>query len=154
MAAREIVALLVRVQIPLASLSIFVYSLFLIVAPLSLSGCAVLKSESISTLIEAGQDEKAKAEAMEAEEAAFKNIQMAIQNHQLAEGIPAQNLAAKYGNPVIVDSEAKGQVWTYKPQNSSWFGGTKIRLRFDESSRLVGWDCRAVDCNSKAPLPS
>ena len=118
----------------------------LLIIPLALSGCAGLasKRDTIKMLIALGRNDKLKQQALNQETKNFKRLKNYINNDKIKKGISAKSATKKFGEPVVVLSETKGERWAYKPSDANWIGGEKIYLFFNEVGKLFEWDC--VDC--------
>lgn len=113
---------------------------------MSISGCVRLGSNisAIKNLIRLGRNDKLKQQALKQETANFERIKMHIENNKIKSGISAKSVINKFGEPVTVLSESKGEKWAYKHADADWIGGEKIYLFFDKEDSLVNWEC--VNC--------
>ena len=113
---------------------------FLIIAATALffrtTACADLK-----TLIEVGKSQATIGKALKNETRNYNRVKEAIASEKLKEGMPAEKLRKKYGEPVIdiFDKKKSAYKWLYMPATSTHFEGEKIYLFIDEEGELVGW---------------
>jgi hypothetical protein len=119
---------------------------------MNLSGCSGLshKIDAIHTLIGLGHNEKLKARAIKQETENFHNLKRYIIEEKIQKGITKEAASKKFGQPVVILSENRGQEWIYKPGQASWLGGEKIYLYFNESGTLEEWECVDLDCTPLA----
>ena len=122
---------------------------FLIVSACSqLLGCVRVNSEAVKTLIEAGKEDKGKEQELVKEEQSFQKLKKAIQHQRVKEGFQSSKVANRFGEPVAVLSEGKGERWLYKGRDGERFSAPKIYLFFDESRHFKLWKCIRTDCET------
>lgn len=81
------------------------------------------------------------AQALNRETANYRKVKKAVDHDKLKKGQFASKIKDKYGEPVIILSEEKGNLekWVYKPGRASFFDEKKVYLIFDSDERLVEW---------------
>lgn len=112
-----------------------------------ISGCANLgqRMEILSRLIELNKNEKYKTKAIRQETINFKRVKRYINQGKIEKGISKDMAISKFGEPVLIFTEAEGQGWVYKAGNTDWFKGEKIYLFFDQDDTLINWECIDMD---------
>ena len=111
-------------------------------------GCVRLDSEAVHTLVEMGKEEKGKEEALAQDDQSFKNLRKAIRRRKLKEDLSRGEVVKRFGEPVAVFSEDKGERWLYESKKGGWFTVPKIYLYFDENNQLKKWICIRTDCET------
>ena len=81
------------------------------------------------------------AKALKKETKNYNKVKKAIISEKLEEGMSAEKIKKKYGEPVIdiYDEKKSANKWLYMPATSSHFEGEKLYLFIDEENTLVGW---------------
>lgn len=95
----------------------------------------------LKTLIELGKSQTAIAKALKEETKNYNKIKKAIIQEELEEGIEAEKIRKKYGEPIIdiFDKKKNAYKWLYMPATSTHFEGEKLYLFVDKEDKLVGW---------------
>lgn len=95
----------------------------------------------LKTLMEVGKSQTAIAKALKKETKNYNKVKKAIIQGQLEEGMLAEKIRKKYGEPVIdiYDKKKDADKWLYMPATSTHFEGEKIYLFVDKEGKLVGW---------------
>jgi len=81
------------------------------------------------------------AQELNKETANYRKVKKAVDHDDLKKGQFTSKIKDKYGVPVIILSEEKGNLekWVYKPGRASFFDEKKVYLIFDSDERLVEW---------------
>jgi hypothetical protein len=109
----------------------------LILLLFTLAGCATLNDEGVRTLLDVRSDEGEKEKALVVEEKRFQVIKRAVDSEYFKRGQSAKEIRRRFGEPMIVIEENKGERWGYKSRKSNWLSGPRIYLVFDENARLA-----------------
>jgi hypothetical protein len=115
---------------------------FIIILSISLSGCASSKVNisGVRLLAQLGKNDKAKQRAERQETLNFQRVKTCLDKNKMKKGISSRQAIKRFGEPVVVLAETKGEKWIYKSSGVDWLGGEKIYLFFDREGRLTGWE--------------
>lgn len=121
-------------------------SIFLIIITIGITGCVGpgANTKALPMLIRLGRNDKSKEQAEKQETKNFRRLKNYIEKSKIKKGVSTKSAISKFGQPVALLSESKGERWAYKPSDANWFGGEKIYLFFDKNGNLVDWEC--VNC--------
>ena len=113
-------------------------TLYIITAALLFTTCAYA---GLKELMEVGRNQDRMAKALKKETKNYNKVKKAIISEKLEEGMSAEKIKKKYGEPVIdiYDEKKSANKWLYMPATSSHFEGEKLYLFIDEENTLVGW---------------
>ncbi|MEA3305701.1 MAG: hypothetical protein U9R52_02690 [Candidatus Omnitrophota bacterium] len=95
----------------------------------------------LKTLMKVGKNQAAIAKALKKETKNYNSAKDAIVSGKLEEGMPADKIRKKCGEPIIeiYDKKKNAYKWLYMPAASSHFEGEKLYLFIDKEDELVGW---------------
>lgn len=95
----------------------------------------------LKELMEVGRNQAAIGKALKKETKNYNKVKKAIISEKLKEGILADKIRKRYGEPIIgiFDEKKNAYKWLYMPATSTHFKGEKIYLFIDEEDKLVGW---------------
>ncbi len=110
--------------------------------------------EELGTLKEQGEEEKKKAEALAEERLTFQNILSALREKRLEKGMPAKEVAQKFGRPWVESQKVSALEWLYFNPSGKWLQNPRIQLNFDKDKRLAGWECFYVECAANRDFTS
>lgn len=98
-------------------------------------------SADLKALIEVGKSQAQIAKALKEETKNYDKVKNAILSQKLKEGMPADRIRKKYGDPIIeiYDEKKNANKWLYMPATSTHFKGEKLYLFMDQEDNLVGW---------------
>jgi hypothetical protein len=96
----------------------------------------------LKTLMEVGKSQAGIAKSLGEETKNYNGIKEAIIAKELKEGMSADTIKTKYGEPIIdiFDKKKNAYKWLYMPATSTHFKGEKLYLFVDKEGRLVGWE--------------
>lgn len=111
----------------------------LIIMPILLLGTYAYAD--LKTLMEIGKSQAAIAKSLKKETKNYKRVKKAIISGKLEEGMLADKIRKRYGEPIIdmYDKKRDAYKWLYMPATSTHFEGEKLYLFIDEEGKLVGW---------------
>ncbi len=96
----------------------------------------------LRTLIRLGKSQADMSKASKKETRNYNRVKDAITASKLKEGMSADKIRKKYGEPIfdnIYDKKRNAYKWLYMPATSTHFGGEKVYLFVGEDGKLVGW---------------
>ncbi len=96
----------------------------------------------LKTLMRLGKEQGKIAKALKEETRNYSNVKKAIDSGKLEEGMAADKIRKKYGEPIfdnLFDEKRNAYKWLYMPATSSHFEGEKLYLFVDKEGTLVGW---------------
>ncbi len=95
----------------------------------------------LKELMEVGRNQAAIAKALKKETKNYNKVKKAIISGKLIEGMTADKIRKRYGEPIIeiYDKKKDAYKWLYMPATSSHFEGEKLYLFIDKEDKLVGW---------------
>ena len=97
---------------------------------------------NLKTLMRLGANQAKMAKALKEETRNYNNVRKAIVSGKLKEGMSADKIRKKYGDPImdnIFDKKRNAYKWIYMPATSNHFEGEKLYLFVNDNSELVGW---------------
>jgi len=96
----------------------------------------------LKTLMEIGKSQADIAKSLGEETKNYNRIKEAIIAKEFKEGMLADTIRKKYGEPIIevFDKKKNAYKWLYMPAASSHFKGEKLYLLVDKDGKLVGWE--------------
>ncbi len=95
----------------------------------------------LKKLMELGKNQAVIAKALKKETKNYNRVKKAIISGKLIEGMTADKIRKRYGEPIIeiYDKKKDTYKWLYMPATSSHFEGEKLYLFIDKEDKLVGW---------------
>jgi len=95
-------------------------------------------AEGLDSLVEVARSQGKIQEEYSKETRVFESVKKAIDKGVIKKGQPKDEIAKKYGQPVVVVPEygIDREKWVYKPSSSTFFDGIKIYLFFDKDNKL------------------
>ncbi|MFH1578478.1 MAG: hypothetical protein ABIC18_05355 [Candidatus Omnitrophota bacterium] len=118
------------------------FTALLVISAMIMPGCLGLggKMGGIKNLIKLGENDKYKKNVLEQETVNFQKVKAYINSSNPGQGISKDIAVIKFGEPILVFSEAEGERWVYKSAEAKWFGGEKIYLFFNKGGKLSNWE--------------
>ncbi len=101
----------------------------------------VKSKDGLKALMELSKDRAKMAEEYDTETDNYNNALKAIDKDSLPEGLSAEDVRNKLGEPVIVLSEPDGERtrWVYKNGAADYSSSEKVYLFFDKNEKLINW---------------
>ncbi len=103
---------------------------------------APAKAADLKTLMEIGASQADIAKTLREETIIYDSVKSGIDSGAIKNGIAADTVRKKYGEPVIRvhDKKRNADKWLYMPAASTHFKGEKIFLYFDRENKLMEWE--------------
>jgi hypothetical protein len=120
-----------------------------------LGGCIFIpKGEQLSLLGSFSANRSEAKQYLESQEDAFSRLKQDLSNGVLTLGIPKEEIAVRYSEPIFcrASSGQKGEQYEtclYR-QPTRYFTSEKIYLYFDKDKHLSGWCRKGVDGAEKS----
>ena len=96
----------------------------------------------LKTLMEIGASQADIAKSLAQETTQYNGVKDAVNAGAIKEGMAADSVRKKYGNPIIETYDKKKDVtkWLYMPATSSHFKGEKLYLYVNNDNKIAGWE--------------
>ncbi len=113
----------------------------LLIALLILPYAAPAEAADIKTLMEIGASQAEIAKSLQRETKSYDAIKKAINSGDIKEGMAANTIRGKYGDPVIEASDKDRDLakWLYMPASSGHFSGEKLYIYMDSDNKVKDW---------------
>ena len=99
-------------------------------------------SADLKTLMEIGASQADIAKSLKQETKNYNEVKKAINSGAIKEGLAADAIRRKYGNPIIETYDKKRDLtkWLYMPASSTHFKGEKLYLYIDRDNKVKSWE--------------
>ena len=109
------------------------HTIFILGLCVMLCGC----SKQISTLLDVAKSQSEAHRQLKTETIYFNNLKTAIEEGRIKNGMSEKHIQRIIGEPMLIQSEADGERWVYKPAEATFFDDNKIHLYFNENKLLT-----------------